>query len=105
MAQPNGVPYGSNPQMANNPQLLAAQQPQNRVTISGISGLTNEVQTGATSGNPGTFNSAAPTTYDPYPTQVASAQQQQVFNNYTAPQSSQQSSSSMFGINSPQYSR
>ena len=69
--QPNGVPYN------NNSPFIAASQPQNRVMISSIGGLSNQVQTNSILAA-GSFNSDAPT-FDPYQhqTQVASVPQSQ----------------------------
>ncbi|MCL2118144.1 MAG: hypothetical protein FWH27_06910 [Planctomycetaceae bacterium] len=82
MAQPNGVPYGNSVQSMNNPQLLAAQQPQDRVVLTTpINGISNEVQMNSASGSSSRFNSAVPSTFELNPTQVAAAQQPSLYGN------------------------
>ncbi len=73
-AQPANMPYGVTPYDGGVP-LVAQQQQQRRVVISGISGISNQVQTSATAGD--SFDNDTPSFVNPFETQVATAPQSQ----------------------------
>jgi len=82
MPQPGGGTYG------NNPQYTAANQPQNPVIISSITGMTNDVQMNRTQITPDSFNNET-LPYESSLTQLAAGPQVQRYDN-TPPQMTQQ---------------